>query len=325
MTSSGVKNGAGLTLSWDDCGRDEWGGLLAGCGQSSLEQSWAYGDAVAAVGRRQVRRGVVRRAGAPLAIVQAFTRRPGLPFSLVQILRGPLWLTECDTEQRQVVYRSIRDCYRLRRRELLFWTPELPDTPESERLMRVCRCRRMVTGYSSVWLDLRPDCSALRAALHGKWRNALRRGECGGLTLRSGPGDGRLDWLLERHTAFRRSAGFVGPPGALVQAIASEVRPADLHVFCAYGERASAEAEPLAGILLLGHGLSATYYVAWTSPEGRRAQAHNVLLWRAIEALKAGGTQWLDLGGVDGRRAPGVARFKLGLGGRLFTLAGTYL
>ena len=58
---------------------------------------------------------------------------------------------------------------------------------------------------------------------------------------------------------------------------------------------------------------------------GRRAQAHNVLLWRAIEGLKDTGADWLDLGGVDARRAPGIARFKLGLGARLFTLSGTYI
>ena len=85
-----------------------------------------------------------------------------------------------------------------------------------------------------------------------------------------------------------------------------------------------AGAAPLAGIVLIRHGASATYYAGWTSPEGRRLKAHNLLLWRGIGALREAGTDWLDLGGVD-PAVPGVARFKLGLGGEAFTLAGTYL
>lgn len=314
-----------LTIGWDDCSRADWDAYLAACGQSSLEQSWAYGTAIHAVGGRSVRRGVIRRDGEPLAIVQAFTRRRFLPLSVIQIPRGPLWLKDCGAEDRRAAYGAVRDCFRWRRRELLVWMPELPDAPDSERLMRACRCRRVVTGYSSLWLDLRRDESALRTALHGKWRNALRRGESGRLRLGRGPGGGRLDWLLQRHEAFRRQAGFVGPPAALVRAIAADAAPEELHVLCAYDGDADGQAEPLAGILLIGHGRSATYYVGWTSDAGRRAQAHNLLLWRAIGDLKKNGTHWLDLGGVDARRAPGVARFKLGLGGALFTLSGTYI
>ena len=126
---------AGLAIGWDDCGRAEWDGYLAACGQSSLEQSWAYGAAVAAIGRRGVQRGVIRSGGEPLAIVQAFALRRFLPLTLVQVLRGPLWLRDCSGGERLTVYRAIRDRSRWRRRELLVWMPELPEAPESEGLM----------------------------------------------------------------------------------------------------------------------------------------------------------------------------------------------
>lgn len=48
------------------------------------------------------------------------------------------------------------------------------------------------------------------------------------------------------------------------------------------------------------------------------------LLNRATLDLKAHGTKWLDLGGINAA-APGVARFKMGLGGKFFTLSGTYV
>ena len=81
----------------------------------------------------------------------------------------------------------------------------------------------------------------------------------------------------------------------------------------------------VAGIAVIRHGASATYLAGWTSAAGRHHNAHNLLLWHAITKLRESGTDWLDLGGVDTQSAPGLARFKLGLGGALETQSGTYL
>jgi lipid II:glycine glycyltransferase (peptidoglycan interpeptide bridge formation enzyme) len=53
--------------------------------------------------------------------------------------------------------------------------------------------------------------------------------------------------------------------------------------------------------------------------------ANNLLLWHAIKELKSRGVRWFDLGGVDSSSMPEVSRFKLGVGGELFTLAGTFI
>ncbi len=291
---------------------------MAACDRSSLEQSWAYGEAVAASSRRSVRRALALCDGRPLALVQVFEAGRGRPLTLGQVTRGPLWLGPLGAERRLAVCRALKQAYRLRQHRLLLWMPELPDDADSEALMRRCGLRRMVTGYSTLWLDLdRPE-DELRRGLRGQWRNALAAAEAGGLTLRTGIAAGQLDWLLDEHDRFRRRARFLGPSGAFIRALAAAA-PDSLVVICAYaGER------PLAGILAVTHGRSATYYLGFTTPEGRRARAHNLLLWNAVLALKARAIDWLDLGGVDGR-TPGVARFKLGLGGALCTLSGTYL
>ena len=77
--------------------------------------------------------------------------------------------------------------------------------------------------------------------------------------------------------------------------------------------------------MIVRHGVAATYEVGYVSPRGRELRATHLLLWRAIAMLADKGTRWLDLGGVATDRAPGIARFKLGLGGELATLAGTFL
>ncbi|MBK19113.1 MAG: hypothetical protein CMM52_09805 [Rhodospirillaceae bacterium] len=88
---------------------------------------------------------------------------------------------------------------------------------------------------------------------------------------------------------------------------------------------AVARRDPIASILLIRHGRSATYYTSWTTTQGRNRKAHNVLLWKGIEELKKQNVRWLDLGGLNTDSASGVARFKLGMGGEVTTLSGTYL
>lgn len=62
-----IVNHTGLDVVWDACDRPGWDGLVGQAGRSSLEQSWAYGEAVAATANIQVGRAVVRRDGEPAA------------------------------------------------------------------------------------------------------------------------------------------------------------------------------------------------------------------------------------------------------------------
>lgn len=89
--------------------------------------------------------------------------------------------------------------------------------------------------------------------------------------------------------------------------------------------RADHQGERVAAMMFLLHGSAATYQVGWSNDTGRQFNAHNLLLWHAIEALQQRGVRLLDLGGVNTQRSAGIARFKLGTGGRVLTLAGTYL
>jgi lipid II:glycine glycyltransferase (peptidoglycan interpeptide bridge formation enzyme) len=78
-------------------------------------------------------------------------------------------------------------------------------------------------------------------------------------------------------------------------------------------------------MMFLIHGEAATYQVGWTSDKGRDLHAHNLILWKGIEALKERGIRMLDLGGVNTIRSAGIARFKMSTGGKVLTLAGTYI
>jgi lipid II:glycine glycyltransferase (peptidoglycan interpeptide bridge formation enzyme) len=79
-----------------------------------------------------------------------------------------------------------------------------------------------------------------------------------------------------------------------------------------------------AGMMFLLHGSTATYHLGWTDDIGREHSAHNLLLWQACALLAERGVRLLDLGGANTVANPGLARFKLGSGGRVVTWVGTY-
>ena len=272
----------------------------------------------------EVRRRIIHCGDRPVALVQGFRTRDLKFGSVNRILRGPVWLDKLSGQRRMETCRLIRREFRKRLTDLLFWLPELPDTVESSGFMKALGMRRMVTGYSTVWLDIRPDKGRLLGGLHGKWRNSLRMAEKAGIRVRAVDRNQAFEKSMVAYDQFRKNRQFIGPPANLIRHIHSVPSASDktgnVRVWEAINDN-----KAVAGIAVVRHGASATYLAGWTSEEGRHGNAHNLLLWRAIAKLRKTGTDWLDLGGVDTQSAPGIARFKLGLGGDLQTQTGTYL
>ncbi len=158
-------------------------------------------------------------------------------------------------------------------------------------------------------LTLPPD--RLRAGLHGKWRNALRRGE--GLDL--GQNDPRaLADLLMQHEAQARARHYQTLPAAFVSHWTGG------RLLLHLRHKSVLEA----AMLFLIHGAAATYHIGWASAYGRDVQAHRAMLWRAAVMLREQGVRLLDLGAVDAGN-PGLAGFKLGTGARLIEVGATSL
>ncbi|MGF1594158.1 MAG: GNAT family N-acetyltransferase [Kiloniellaceae bacterium] len=304
---------------WSPCARAEWEALFRQAGRTGLEQSWAYGEAIAARYGQSVDRHLITDGAAPLALLQAFRRRYW-QVGVTRILRGPVWLLDPLTDPRaDAVCRSVARRYRARRLDFLSWLPDLPDAPRSAALIEAQGLRRVVTGHATAWLDLARSREQLLAGMHGKWRAALRKAEREGLEVCEDLKPRQRQASLLLYEAFRRKKRFVGPTGDFLAAVDAADKDALLSLTARRG------GELLAGVMLLRHGASATYTASWTSAGGREGQAHNLLLWRAIERLKDGGTRWLDLGGLNTESQQGLARFKLGLGGEVSVLTGSYL
>jgi len=303
---------AALRIETNGGSRCQWDGLLARAPRCSLQQGWAYGEALA-VGGIAVQRLLVRdgRDDRPLACAQLAQRRLLGLVRAAFLLRGPVWLDgEPDPGLQGQAVAAIRAFLG---RSVLVWAPESATAPPG--------WRPVVTGYSTSWLDLAQPLPVLRRRMRGTWRHRLGQAERRGIEVVTESGEAGLRWLLACNEAHRRKIGYRGPSPAFLRRVATAaLRGGEILLLVAYERQV-----PLAGVLMVSHGVAATYEVGHVTPRGRELCAKHLLLWRAIGLLAARGVRWLDLGGIDTLRAPGLARFKLGLGGEVHTLAGTFV
>ncbi len=307
-----------MIVAWDEVSRNNWE-LFHKQHGGGLEQAWAYGQALQTLKVRILRAALMD--GTHLAgIAQFMARRVAGYLALASCTRGPVWHPDLPAADRAHGLRALRKSLPLRPLRVPLFSPDAPASPQVDQ--ETAGRWRVMTGSSTVMLDLRKPLAQLRGDLEGKWRNRLSKAENESpFTVRVEPNLPECLRLLEREAQQRSEKKFHGLPTEFVQAYIDAAPSREQGFALAW---AQARKETTAAMLFLIHGSGATYHVGWSDEAGRKASAHNLLLWRGIEHLKKLGIERLDLGGVNTRHLPGISRFKLGAGGRPLTLAGTY-
>jgi Acetyltransferase (GNAT) domain len=285
----------------------------------SLQQAWAYGQALQSLGV-EIHRAEIRQGQRLLGLAQFQCRRLAFYIGLASCSRGPVWAQDTAPDEQRQALALLKKSIPTRPWRATVFSPELAAGDALPQGLR--GLHRVMTGYSTVMLDLRRSQADLRAALDGKWRNRLVRAEGQqSLQVHVRASGKEVQWLLERENLQRESRGFHALPTAFVQAyIDSHAQRSEAFVVAS----ATRGRQTLGAMLFLRHGRCASYHIGWADEEGRRLNIHNLLLWQAMLSLQGQGIERLDLGGVNTRALPGISRFKLGTGGQVLTLAGTY-
>ena len=282
-----------------------------------LQQDWAYGSTMVSVGAR-VLRARVEADGVPVAQAQFIVRKFAKYVSLALCTRGPLWLQEVNAKDKAAAYKAMRQSLPLPGLRFMMVTPN--ETLEEQPCLPAVR--RIMSGYSTVMLDIDKPMETLRAQLDKRWRHRLGGAEKSELNVqRMGTNPGQYRWLLDAEMQQRVDRGLEGLPLVWFEHYAESRKQPARNLLSL---RADVGRERVAGMMFLIHGQAATYQVGWTSDVGRDLHAHNLMLWRAIEELRERGVRSLDLGGVNTQRSAGIARFKMATGGTVRQLAGSY-
>jgi len=284
-----------------------------------LEQSWAYGQAMLGQGLGVQRAQVVVQ-GECMGQAQFITRRLLGYIGLASCSRGPVWREQLTPAQRAQSLKLLQQQLPIRPVRAALFSPSatVPGCCPAD----TGNLSQVITGDSSVLLDLRQSQSQLLANLEGKWRNRLRAAQRHtDLELFVGVDALRLSALLDREVQQRKAKGFHGLPMSFIESfVDSHLQAEQAYVLC----EARRQDQPLAGMLFLRHGNCATYHLGWLAPIARQLNVHNLLLWQGMLHLRGLGLHWLDLGGVNSEDLGGISHFKLATGGQPITHPGTF-
>lgn len=311
-----------VSIEWSSGVSSGWQDLYQSVSQSNILQCWAYGEAKAQVEGISVRRGMITLNGTPVGLLQALERRVAGVGRIVRVNRGPLWLAPPEARPLGAVLSTLRSGARWWKCAALSIAPELPDTPESRRVLAEAGFwARRAPCWESAWIDLGLTEERLRASLSSKWRNMVVAAERSDIQISVTESDSAMQWIVAQQHQMQAARRFSAPSADLLRAFWN-AEPEPRRSFVA---QASREGEMIAGLLVVCHGTTATYLLGWAGEEGRRRKASNLLLWSAIQEARRRGCGWFDLGGIDAVNTPGIARFKRGVNGMEYRLVGEYV
>jgi lipid II:glycine glycyltransferase (peptidoglycan interpeptide bridge formation enzyme) len=254
-----------------------------------------------------------------VAQAQFIVRKWGKLGAVALCTRGPIWSKHLTPEDESLVYKALKKTLPLKGIRFMAVTPEVAEG-QAHGLHPM---RRIMSGMSTVMLDISLPMPEIRAQLEGRWRTSLVGAEASDMKVhRVGTNEGQYRWLLDNEKLQRVDKQLEGLPIPFFDMyVQSRKQPAKNILTL----RSDLGRDRIAAMMFLIHGEAATYQVGWTSDQGRELNAHHLILWRAIEELRERGIRVLDLGGVNTIRSAGVARFKMRTGGKILTLAGTYI
>lgn len=319
-----MTNQYGMSLVTDAA---QWDALFSRVDHPHMVQSWAYGEARQAAGRRwearrrrfidaggwRTRRLVIECEGEPVAICQLLDKSlAGLRWAS-RLNRGPLFLDAAPGDDVvRDVYRALRNRWK-HGRGVLVLAPELMAGPENSRMMTEIGFRdRHIRGGRSARIDLRLDEEQLRKNLAPTWRNRLRAAERAGLALTVSQSPEDLEWLIDRHVENMAEKGFLGPAPTLLKAL-YRAAPDDVFIF-----QARLAEEVVGGMMIYRFGHTAEYYVGWFGREGRKANVGNFMYWQIVLDLQRRGCRFFDVGGY--RDDASYGHFKQGMRGVEYVL-----
>jgi lipid II:glycine glycyltransferase (peptidoglycan interpeptide bridge formation enzyme) len=205
------------------------------------------------------------------------------------------------------------------------------------------RAVRDIQAPSTVLIDLRPPPDEILAQMKSKWRYNIRLAEkkvtvedCTVDISAAQSSDDKLSvfYTLLRETAkrdgiFSHSIDYYRTLFKIAEKYSSAKGGTPVvKLYLAYlagGEKPV----PVAGIVTLFFGKTATYLYGASSSEHRNVMAPYLLQWRAMKDAKAVGAETYDLFGIppnDDEAHPmhGLYRFKTGFGGAVIHRPGAY-
>ncbi|HAU0543972.1 TPA: GNAT family N-acetyltransferase, partial [Legionella pneumophila] len=216
---------------------------------------------------------------------------------------------------------KIRARWNFWKAQLLLIKPELPfQTVYYDSLCSMGFRLAIKSRWESSKVDLLQNEEKILQNMKANWRNSLKR-SMKHLELKKTTQRTDLDWLLDQYEKFKIQKKIIGVARELIDALYEQmIGSGTIHILIAKYKDI-----PISGIIIVTHGKSCSYLLGWNGEIGRKFNAHNFLLWYAINEAKLRGEIFFDLGGIlSDKRYKQLSEFKSGLNGKKYALVGTF-
>ncbi|HKB49261.1 MAG TPA: peptidoglycan bridge formation glycyltransferase FemA/FemB family protein [Ktedonobacterales bacterium] len=273
--------------------REQWNGFVEANPTGNVTQTFEWAGLSDALGGDVLRLGALdgdELRGAMLVVV---AQAPLLRRPYLYVPRGPVLDDPASAALPALVARA-RDEARTRGAFMLKVEPNVPDGDAAwlDALARQgFRRNRFATHARRSWVvDISPDEEAILAGMKEKWRYNIRLAGRKGVQVRAaqGPEDVETFYALYEETAAR-DGFFIHPQRHYAE------------VLRLYGERDAAvlllaeyEGTPIAGLIAVKCGPTATYMFGASSDRERNRMPNHLLQWSAIRWAKAHGCTLYD-------------------------------
>lgn len=174
---------------------------------------------------------------------------------------------------------------------------------------------------SKIFLDGQ-SLEQIRINFESKWRNQLKKAESSNLTIKISEDIQIINKIYENSFEYLNNLKIKPIPKSIFYKLHNDKTNSDLGLISIVAEN---DNQIISGIILAYTDLEMTYFVGWSSEEGRKNNSNQLLLWEALSLSKKMNKKYFDTGGIDSENSKGVAKFKKGMNGRLFELIGTYV
>ncbi|MFO3354853.1 GNAT family N-acetyltransferase [Legionella pneumophila] len=287
---------------------------------ANLEQSWDYAEALSKIGWG-IERYLIYYNETIIGFFQIFKKRYFF-LRYIRLERGPLFLDDSYQVNHAIpILIKIRAQWNFWKAQLLLIKPELPfQTVYYDSLCSMGFRLATKSRWESSKINLLQNEEKLLQNMKANWRNSLKR-SMKHLELKKTIQRADLDWLLDQYEKFKIQKKIIGVARELIEVLYEQmIGSGTIHILIAKYKDV-----PASGIIIVTHGKSCSYLLGWNGEIGRKFNAHNFLLWYAINEAKLRGEISFDLGGIlSDKRYKQLSEFKSGLNGKKYALVGAF-
>lgn len=311
----------------DKVKKKDWSFFLNMFDDASIMQTWDFPRCICP--NQQVSRLVLRRNGEICGLAQVrIVEIPLIRRGIAYVGYGPVW-QKCGAPADILIFKALIDAlkgeYAERRKLLLRISPNLT-TYEEIGIESVLAENGYVKNSHipenrTILLNLDRPLDDIRKSFRKQTRQSLNRAERTLLETRhSNTTEYYSDFLpLYRELLTRKNIeSYIDTKrwGRLFEALPALEKP---DVFLVYHE-----GNLVAGMVVSVLGNNGFPIAMGTTHAALKTKAATLLFWRVIEWLKESGCKYLDMGGIDLEKNPGVYTFKRGFRGKEVSYLGVY-